>query len=141
MRQADPCRGGLITATSVSLATLIPVSLHQLGIVERLPDPPLAVFDSNAITSSKMAHPFGIPDSLLGIASYGVTLGLAIISPRGAVIRRALAAKLAFDGGLAATNSVRQVIVFRKLCSWCMGTAACTFLSVWMARHFIRREM
>lgn len=141
MGQSVSCRSGLIAASGVAMASLVPVALHQLGMIERLPDPPFAVFDSNAITSSKMAHPFGMPDSLPGIMSYAVTLGLALASPRSTGIRRALAAKLAFDGGLAATNTVRQVVTFRKICSWCMGTAACSFLSIWMARRFIAREI
>lgn len=134
-------RSVLIGASAACLASLIPVALFQLGAIEHLPDPPSPAFDSDAITASRMAHPFGIPDSLLGLASYGVTTALAATSSRDARIRRALALKILFDGGLAATNTVRQIRSFRKLCSWCMGTVAASAVLVWTGRDLLREAL
>jgi uncharacterized membrane protein len=88
-----------------------------------------------------MAHPFGIPDSLLGMVNYGVTLATALASCESSTLRRALAAKVAFDGGLAATNTVRQIVTFRKVCFWCMGTVASSALTVWIARRLLAEEL
>ena len=84
-----------------------------------------------------MAHPFGIPDALPGIASYGTTLLLIRSAPECSVGRRLLGAKLLLDGGVAAFNATRQLVRFGKLCSWCMGTVAATAVMVYAGRQLI----
>jgi uncharacterized membrane protein len=127
-----------ITAASAAIATLIPVALYQCHVIETLPDPPGAWFDSEMITSSKAAHPMDVPDSLPGLASYGVTLALAIMSRRSLVARRVFGVKLILDGGMAAVNVVKQVVSFRRLCSWCTGTALMTAVLVPAGRHYVK---
>jgi len=107
--------------------------------VKHLPDPPAKIFDSDRITGSQIAHPFGIPDGLLGIASYGTTLALAIVASESKTAGRLLGAKLLADAGAATFNASRQVVRFGKLCSWCMGTAAATGVMVYAGRQFISR--
>jgi uncharacterized membrane protein len=131
----------LIAANSAAILTLIPVAAHQLGVLKHLPDPPGSLFDSDAITESKTAHPFGVPDSLPGIASYGTTLTLAILAREHPTARKLLVAKLIMDGGAAGFNVVRQVVTFRKLCSWCTGTAVCTFAMLYAARNLLTSEL
>ena len=116
----------LMVATSAALLTLLPVAAHQLGFLDHLPDPPGAIFASDRITESSAAHPMGIPDSLLGISSYGATLGLVLLVRKHPTAARLLRAKLLLDGSAAAFNVVRQVKMFGKICSWCTGTALCT---------------
>lgn len=123
-----------------ALATLVPVALHQLGALSHLPDPPGRLFDSDRITESAMAHPFGVPDSLPGIASYSATLALILMSGRYSTARKLLAAKLVADGGAAAFNVVRQVVHFRRLCSWCTGTALMTAAMVFCGRRLSAEE-
>ncbi len=130
----------IIVASATCVASLVPIALYQLGFVSHLPDPRSPLFDSDGITSSAMAHPFGIPDSLLGLGSYGLTLGLSLTPPEKTVMRQALAAKIAFDGVFALTNTVRQIVSFRKLCFWCMGTVAATAALVWNARGLIKHQ-
>jgi uncharacterized membrane protein len=122
--------GLLIASTAAAVITLLPVAAHQLGLIKHLPDPPSRIFDSDRITGSKSAHPFGVPDSLLGLGSYGVTLALALMAPECRCARRVLALKLAADGSLAGFNVVKQIVSFRRLCSWCTGTALCTLAMV-----------
>lgn len=135
MRAAD--RALAVTGCCVALATLVPVALFQAKVLEVLPDPPGSVFDSERITSSATAHPLGIPDSFLGLASYGATLGLVLLSKQSTTARRLLGAKLVGDAGLAAFNVVRQVVSFGKLCSWCTGTALATALVVYGGRDAV----
>ncbi len=135
MRGGD--RALAITGCCIALATLVPVALFQGEVIDALPDPPSAVFDSERITSSTVAHPLGIPDSYLGLASYATTLTLVLMAERSALARRLLGAKLVGDAGLAAFNVVRQVVSFQKLCSWCTGTAVATALVVYGGRDAV----
>ena len=131
----------VVVACSAALLTLLPVAAHQLGCLRHLPDPPGRVFASDKITGSAGAHPLGIPDSLLGLGSYGVTLALAVNARKSRKTRKALALKLLVDGSLATFNVVRQVVSFRRLCSWCTGTALCTVAMVVSERTTIRNQI
>lgn len=125
----------LVIASSAALVTLLPVAAHQLGALDHLPDPPSEIFASDRITGSSMAHPLGIPDSLLGIASYSATLGLALLAGKHSRARKLLTLKLVADGSLAAFNLIRQIVTFRKLCSWCTATGICTAAMVFAGRR------
>ncbi len=148
MRGQSPAEGmsgsnsncALAAATCAAVVTLIPVAAHQIGVIDHLPDPPGSVFASDRIIESKSAHPLGIPDSILGLANYGVTLGLVALASRNPKARRLLAIKLLGDGSLAACNVVRQVVSFRKLCSWCTATAVCTAAMLIAGRRIITSE-
>lgn len=130
----------MIAACSIAIAALVPVALFQCGVVEHLADPPGWFFDSESITASQDAHPFGIPDSLLGLASYGTTLVLAIRAPRSCVIRSALGAKLLLDAGMATVNTGKQFFRFKRACSWCMITAGATAVMVVAGRRYLDRQ-
>ncbi len=123
-------RTTMILSCSAALGALVPVALYQLGAISHLPDPPGSWFDSDRITSSKDAHPFDIPDSLLGLVSYGTTLALILSAPKSRLMRRLLAAKLVIDGAMASMNAVKQVVEFKSLCSWCMITTGATAVLV-----------
>jgi uncharacterized membrane protein len=134
-------RALLLGACCVALATLVPVALYQLGAISRLPDPPLSIFDSERITSSSAAHPFGIPDALLGLASFAATLTLALVSKRSQLAKSLLGPKLALDASAAGFNATRQVVSFGKLCSWCMGTALSAGVMAYAGRASIRNSL
>jgi uncharacterized membrane protein len=131
----------LLLTTSAALATLIPVAAHQLGWIDHLPDPPTRLFASDAITESKAAHPLGVPDSLLGLGSYGATLGLVLTARKYPGVSGLLAAKLLADSSLAGFNMARQIVSFRKLCSWCTGTALCTAAMLIAGRTLIASQL
>jgi uncharacterized membrane protein len=128
----------VISATCVALATLVPVALYQTGVIETLPDPPGQIFDSERITMSRAAHPLGVPDAILGLASFGTTLALALLAPRSRTVRRFLGVKLTLDASAAAFNATRQVVSFGKLCSWCTGTAMAAGVAAIAGRRTIR---
>lgn len=132
--------GLLIAATSAAIVTLLPIAAHQVGLLAHLPDPPSSVFDSDRITDSKDAHPFGIPDSLLGLGSYGITLALVLLARKDPRAKKLLALKLIADGSVAGFNVAKQVVSFRSLCSWCTGTALCTLAMALAGRGLIRDE-
>ncbi|WP_419803936.1 vitamin K epoxide reductase family protein [Terriglobus sp.] len=113
----------MLGACCATLATLVPIALKQTGVIDHLPDPPGRVFRSDRITESDSAHPLGIPDSMLGLASFGTTLALILLAKRNRRARTLLGGKLAADAAFAAFNLGRQMVQFGKLCSWCTGTA------------------
>ena len=129
----------MISSCSVAIAALVPVALFQCGALDHLPDPPASFFASDQITSSSEAHPFGVPDSLLGLASYGTTLTLALNAPHSQFARKVLKWKLLLDGSMAAVNTAKQFIEFRSACSWCMLTAAATVVMVTAGYKYLNR--
>ena len=126
-----------LAGCGVALGTLVAVALFQSEAIDSLPDPPGNIFASERITLSKMAHPLGIPDSYLGLASYGTTLTLLLLAEKHGWARRVLGVKLIADGGAAGFNAVRQVVSFGKLCSWCTGTALATAVMVYGGRRAV----
>ncbi|HLI75914.1 MAG TPA: vitamin K epoxide reductase family protein [Acidobacteriaceae bacterium] len=133
MRPAD--RAIALAGCCTALGALVPVALFQSELTDTLPDPPGEIFASERITLSETAHPLGIPDSYLGLASYGATLTLLLLSDKSRVARRLLGFKLIGDAGAAGFNAVRQVAVFGKLCSWCTLTAVATIAMAYGGRQ------
>jgi len=118
-----------------ALAFLVPVLLRQLGAIDELPELPGELFDSNRIVMSKMARPLGIPDAILGLGSYSVTMVLLVsATPSRPVVRGILTAKVLLDGTLAARKARGQIKQFGRVCTWCMGTALATAGMVHFAR-------
>lgn len=136
-RAPHPAHTTMIAACSTAIVALVPVALFQCGVVDHLPDPPCSLFASDRITSSKAAHPLGIPDSLLGLASYGTTLALALSAPNSPLARTALGGKLLLDGTMATVNIVKQFAEFQRACSWCMLAGAATVVMVTAGRKFL----
>ncbi len=135
MRKAEKTLA--VAACGTAIGTLVVIALFQSGATDDLPDPPGKIFASERITLSKTAHPLGIPDSYLGLASYGTTLALLLLADKNKWARRALGFKLAGDAGAASFNAVRQVVQFGKLCSWCTGTALATAVMVYAGRKAV----
>lgn len=102
------------------------VAAYQNGLVRRLPEPPLRLFDAERVDASGEAYQLlRTPDASLGLISYGVTLALAGMGTRSRfkdtpLIPLAMAAKVVFDavGGLYLT--AEQASKHRKFCSWCL---------------------
>ena len=129
-----------VAGAALALGTLVPVALYQTGMLRRLPDPPGLIFDSAWITSSTDAHPFGVPDALLGLGSYGITMALLLAAPECGLVRKVLAVKLAGDSSMAAVNVVKQVVKFRRVCSWCTGTAIATGIMIAAGRKYLKER-
>lgn len=125
-----PCsihKGLAIACCCTAIALLTPVALVQLKLTRRLPDLPGRLFNSKRIVLSNSAYKLGIPDGLLGIVSYSITLALLIAAqPSRPVVRGLLRGKLLLDGGIAARKSRRQFKEFGRVCSWCVGVSIAT---------------
>jgi uncharacterized membrane protein len=105
------------------------VAAYQNGLLRRLPEPPLRIFDAEAVDASGEAYGFlRTPDAALGLVSYGVTLVLAGMGARdrheeAPLVPLVLAAKVAVDavGGLYLT--AEQATKHRRFCSWCLAAS------------------
>lgn len=105
------------------------VAAYQNGLVRRIPEPPIGIFDAEAVDASGEAYGmFRTPDAALGLISYGVTLALAGMGSRQRheempLVPLVMAAKVAFDalGGIYLT--AEQATKHRKFCSWCLGAS------------------
>jgi hypothetical protein len=63
--------------TLTGKASLAAIALYQLGVFKHLPEPAISVLDATTVKGS--AEAYGIlrmPDAVLGLVSYAVTLGL-----------------------------------------------------------------
>lgn len=128
-----------------SSALLGGIALFQMGILKKLPDPPLPRFDAGAVNGSRDAYSLlHTPDALLGMASYAVTACLAGMgaqnrSQTARWIPLALGAKAAVDATMAARLSVTQWTKFRKFSIWSLLVAGATFAALPLALPEARR--
>ena len=120
-----------IAATVGVLASLV-VSLRQLGIVRRLPEPPGRIWDTGAVTTSGAAFVLGMPDGPVGALGFVLALvgagRLAGAPPQ----RRPWTAlsSLAVGGASAVGAALYLRDMFlreKKLCPYCLTTAAASF--------------
>jgi uncharacterized membrane protein len=115
------------------------IALYQLGVIRRLPEPPLPFFDAEKIVSSPSAYEtFSLPDGLLGLGSYAVTAALAALGDEQRATRTpwiplALAGKLAFDLVQAVRSVMKQWQGGHGFCSWCLLAAATSFAAAPLA--------
>jgi hypothetical protein len=120
--------------TLVGMTSLAVISLYQIGIFKRLPEPSSSVLDAGKVNGS--AEAYGIlntPDAVLGLGSYAATLGLiAMGGPDRARsqpwIPLALAAKSSLDSFQAGALTGKSWCKFRAFSLYSLVTALCTFL-------------
>ncbi|MEP6860814.1 MAG: vitamin K epoxide reductase family protein [Deltaproteobacteria bacterium] len=100
------------------------IGMHQYGVIRSLPDLPVRGFDSNAVTTSSAAYPFGIPDSALALAGLGGIIALATAGGSASTGRPPLfdvalgaATAIGAGGALYYLNTMRRE---RTLCAYCL---------------------
>lgn len=141
------CRRGIVGLSLFSSAILGGIALYQVGLLKRLPDPPLPGFDAGRINGSEEAYShFETPDALLGLASYAVTACLAAMGKEyrwktARALPLAMGAKMSADTALAGAMSVQQWTKFRKFSAWSLLVSAATFLSFGLAWPEIKRAL
>ncbi len=135
-------KGAAVACCCAAMAALTPVALVQLHIIKDLPDLPGRMFNSKRVVTSKGSYRLGIPDGILGLASYGVTLALLLsATPERPLMRRLLRGKLALDATMAIRNVRKQATEHKYLCSWCIGVAVATAGVVFFGRKVRDAEL
>lgn len=132
-------RRGVAGLALLAAGSMGVVALYQLGLIEHLPDLPLPGLDSQAVVGSDEAYArLEMPDAVLGVGCYAVTLGLAVMggddrAGRHPWLPLALGTKVAFDSFQAGRLALGQWPKYRALCSWCLLATAATFAMVPLA--------
>ncbi len=105
------------------------ISLPQFGVVPRLPNPPVALLDSDLISGAGEAYwILSTPDAPIGMATFAVSAALA---PRGGRLWRA---KLAVDAAYSLVLAVEQPLLYRRLCWYCLSVTGLAVTSYRLAR-------
>ena len=115
------------------------VSLLQMGLIQRLPDPPVGPFDSDRVDSSDYAYSrLETPDGALMLVSYGVTAALAAAggadrAERHPALPLALAAKAGFDAVTALQLAREEWNENRAFCAYCQAAPLASLASFALA--------
>jgi uncharacterized membrane protein len=138
-RHADPIldrRRRVAGLSLVAAGAMGAVAAYQHGLVRRLPEPPLPVFDAARVDASGEAYALlRMPDASLGLVSYGLTLALAGAGDRNRhrdspLVPLALAAKVLVDAAGALYLTAEQASKHRRFCSWCLLASAASLATV-----------
>jgi hypothetical protein len=120
--------------TLVGMASLAVISLYQIGILKRLPEPSISGLDAGKVNGSEEAYGIlNTPDAVLGLGSYAATLGLITMGgPNRARLQPwiplALAAKAGLDSFQAGALTGKSWLKFRAFSLYSLVTALSTFL-------------
>ncbi|MGI8765750.1 MAG: vitamin K epoxide reductase family protein [Gemmatimonadaceae bacterium] len=129
-------RRKVVGLSLVAAAAMGLIAAYQTGIIKHLPEPPLPLLDADKVDASSEAYAkLSVPDGILGLGSYAVTMGLAAMggsnrAKKAPWIPLALAAKVAADSVNAGKLTVDQWTKHRAFCSYCLLSAAVTFAMV-----------
>jgi uncharacterized membrane protein len=117
-------RRGIIGASLTGMASMVPVTMLQTGLIRHLPDPPLKGFHSDAANSSLIAYKFGVPDGAMSVASFAINVPLAAFG--GADRARTTPLVPLIAAGKAAIDAAVSAWYFdkmrrgRKWCPYCI---------------------
>jgi uncharacterized membrane protein len=132
-------RRSIIGLMFFSCAALGAVALYQVGILKKLPEPPLRAFDTRRVNGSGQAYAImATPDAFLGLASYAVTALLAAMGPEDRWRQHrwmpvGLAAKLLGDSAMAMKLSFDEAAKFRAFSFWSVLVAVATWSALPLA--------
>ncbi|MBW3595633.1 MAG: vitamin K epoxide reductase family protein [Actinobacteria bacterium] len=112
------------------------VTLYQMGLIKRVPEPRLPFLDADRVDASGEAYAsLDMPDAILGMLSYAVTLMFVASGGKERATLRpwlpiAAAAKVLVDVASGGILTAEQAVKHRAFCSWCVGAAAVPVLSL-----------
>jgi uncharacterized membrane protein len=115
------------------------VSLYQTGIIRRLPDPPVRIFDSSRVDASDYAYKrLQTPDGVMMVASYALTAWLAAAGGEGRArqlpaLPLALGLKTLGDTAVALELAREEWAENKALCAYCQVATFASLASVALA--------
>jgi Vitamin K epoxide reductase family len=143
-RGRDPAlrrRRGIVGLILGAMGCIGLAALYQTGVIRHLPEPRVGGgrLDADRVDAYSGAYRvLSVPDSVLAIASYAVTLALAAAGGIGRGRRHpwlpvALAAKLTADGAMGAALARVQWKKIGAFCSWCLVATGATLAALPLA--------
>jgi uncharacterized membrane protein len=115
------------------------VTLYQMGIVKKLPDPPLPYIDSSRVDASEYAYKrLQSPDAPAMIVSYGITAALAAAGGKDRardlpLVPIALLAKTIYDSFVALELAREEWQYNKAFCAYCQLATIASLVSVGIA--------
>ncbi|MCJ8167441.1 vitamin K epoxide reductase family protein [Pontibacter sp. E15-1] len=110
------------------------ISLLQMGYFKKLPDLPGKVFDTVKVNTSKDAVLLGLPDGVISLGAYTLTMLLAMagsrFKKRSRLLNLALGAVLVGQAAGAAQYMYKMAFVQKKVCIYCVTGAAINFAAL-----------
>ncbi len=120
----------------LSMGSLGVVAAYQMGLLRRLPEPPLPFLDADRVDASGEAYQLlKTPDATVALTSAAVTLVFAGMGParraeQQPLVPLAFAAKVILDAASGLFLTLEQGTKHRRFCSWCLLAAATNFVAV-----------
>ncbi len=136
----------IILLSAIGLADFSVISLYQTGVIEKMPDLPFKIFDSNKVNASKEAYQFGVPDGPVSAAVYATTMVLAAAggseaSGRKPVLDALLGATIAGNAAGAVYYLYDMVFRQKKICLYCVAGAAINIASAVIVAPLVKRSI
>ncbi len=129
-------RRGVLGLALTAAGAMGLISLYQMGIIKRIPEPRFPKLDAEKVNGSAEAYSLlSTPDAVLGFASYAATMTLAAMGEAGRAkthpwIPLAMAGKVVFDAAQASKLTVDQAVKYKAFCVWCLLAAGATLAMV-----------
>jgi uncharacterized membrane protein len=129
-------RRATVAVSLIGIATMAATTLLQMGIVRRLPDPPIGNFDTGKVNLSDEAFSYGGPDSPINILAHALTM---VVAATGAPDRARehpwlplLAAALEMPQSLVAAKYLfyQMPYVDKAWCPYCIVDALAHFATL-----------
>ncbi len=119
------------------------ISLLQMGYFKKLPDLPGEVFDTVKVNTSKDAVLLGMPDGVISLGAYTLTMLLAMagsrFKKRSRLLDLALGGVLLGQAAGAAQYMYKMAFVQKKVCLYCLTGAAINFAALKPAYTLLKR--
>jgi len=136
----------IILLSALGLVDFSVISLYQTGVIEKLPDLPFPIFDSNKVNASKEAYQFGVPDGPVSAAVYAATMVLAAAggseqSGRKPVLDTLLGATVIGNTAGALYYLYDMIFKKEKICLYCVAGAAINIASSVIVAPLIKRSI
>lgn len=122
-------RRKLVALSVAGLADFNAIALLQSGIVNRLPDIPYPIFDTNGINKSKTSFAMGVPDSIISSVMFAMKMALATAGGGEKASRKpifdVLLGVVSLGHALGAVKlTYKMFFKQKKICIYCLTGAA-----------------
>jgi len=123
------------------------VTLYQTGIIRRLPDPPLPLFDSTKVDASEYAYKrLNTPDAVMMVVSYGATAWLAAAGGKDRaadlpLLPVVMGLKILGDAATAVELGREEWQENKALCAYCQVATLASLASIPLAFPETRRAI
>lgn len=118
-------RRWILGLSLVGVAVSKIVGLYQMGILKKLPDSPIPIFDSSKVDASDYAYKrLDTPDALMMLTNYGITAWLASAGGKDRARQNpalpiAMGTKILMDTAVALMLGQEEWKDNKKLCFYC----------------------